>query len=232
MKKTVLLLTFLGFTFVNAQLIVTPNPFNINSGIITVTYGSNGDYSLYDPQFNPNLYLYTGFETDGVTTTWDYHDTWADVGTLIPLTWSSTANAYVATFDISSRTYTQESTNTVMTIPSGTTINNWYFIIRNADGSSQSGDQFGSNFGFSPSLSASNFDLTSINFYIHDNVISTNIQGKIEIEIYSLLGQKVSCYSVENYDSLLNLPLNLNQRGFYIATIKNNNKVKRLKFIY
>lgn len=232
MKKTLLLLAFLGFSFVNAQLVVTPNPFNINSGIITVTYGASGDYSIYDPQSNPNLYLYTGLETDGVASTWDYHDTWTDLATLIPLTWNTTANAYVATFDIGGRSYTEETSNTLMTIPSGTNVNDWYFIIRNADGSSQSADLFGTNYGFAPSLATSNFNMNSVKFNVNNNTISTDAQGKIEIEIYSILGQKVTNYKVENYDSILNLPLTLTQKGVYIATLKNNDQVKSVKFVY
>jgi len=232
MKKTLLLLTFLGSTMADAQLIVTPNPFSVNSGIVTVTYGSSGNYSLYDPQSNPNLYLYTGLETDGNAATWDYRDTWSDLSSQTPLTWNATANAYVASLNIGGRGYTQEATNTFMTLPVGTNVNNWYFIIRNAAGTSQSGDLQGTNYGFTPSLSTSSFEGNAIKFNVVNNAIVTDAQGKITIEIYSLLGQKVWHLDTENYNSLLEIPLQLNQKGIYIATLKNNDTTKSVKFTY
>ena len=230
MKKTLLYLSFLVFNLTNAQFIVSPNPFNVNSGTITVTYGSSGDYSLYDPQSNPNLYLYTGLETDGVASTWDYRDTWTDLNSLVPLTWNAIANAYVATFNIGTRNFTQVSSNSVMPVPAGTSVNNWYFIIRNGAGSSQSADLIGTNYGFTTALSNANFASNSIRLSVIDNKITTDAQGKIDIEIYTILGQKVTSYNIENYENLLQIQLNLNQKGIYIATIKNNNQTKSIKF--
>lgn len=232
MKKTLLLLTFLGLYQANAQLTVSPNPFNINSGTITVTYGASGDYSLFNPNSDPNLYLYTGLETDGVTTTWDYHDTWNNLSSLVPLTWNSSANAYVATFDIGARNYTQDSSGTLMTIPSGTSVNNWYFIIRNGDGSAQSGDLKGTDYGFSASLETATFNTFEIKLTVSNNSIFTNAQGKIELEIYTILGQKVASFSRENNNSNLEIPLNLNSNGIYIARLTNDNQTKTLKFNY
>lgn len=232
MKKTLLLIVFLGLYQANAQLTVTPNPFNINSGTITVTYGASGDYSLFNPNSDPNLYLYTGLETDGVAATWDYHDTWSNLSSLVPLTWNSTANAYVATFDIGARSYTQDSSGILMTIPNGTSVNNWYFIIRNADGSAQSGDLFATNYGFSPSLGTSTFSANEIKLTASNNSIFTNAQGKIELEIYTILGQKVASISRENNNSTLEIPLNLNSKGIYIARLTNDNQTKTLKFNY
>ena len=100
MKKRLLLLALFGFTLANAQLIVTPNPFDVNSGMVTVTYGGSGDYSLFDPLSDPNLYIYNGLETDGNTTTWEYYDDWQNLNSLTPLTWNASANAYVATLNI------------------------------------------------------------------------------------------------------------------------------------
>ena len=129
MMKKLLLVAFFGLNLANAQIIVTPNPFGLTSGTITLTYGSAGDYSLFDPMSEPNLYLYTGLETDGVASTWDFHDTWTDTSTMVPLTWNATANAYVATFDIGARTYFSEATMSNTTIPGGTMVNNWYFLL-------------------------------------------------------------------------------------------------------
>lgn len=230
MKKLLFLLFFSGsIVNVHAQLIVSPNPFGLTSGTITLTYGSAGDYSLFDPQSDPNLYLYTGLETDGVASTWDYHDTWSDINSLIPLTWNATANAYVANFDIATRTYFSEFTQSNGSIPNGTTVNNWYFIIRNAAGTSQSGDFQGTNFGFTPATaSAISFEKGQEIKFFDGKVIST-ISGNTTIEIFNLLGQKVKTLSINENESS---SLNLTDKGLYVAIIKNNAKQKNIKFLY
>ena len=54
MKKILLIILFLSTIYSGAQIVITPNPVDINSGSITITYGSNNDYSLFDPM---NYYL-------------------------------------------------------------------------------------------------------------------------------------------------------------------------------
>lgn len=228
MKKLLFLLFFSG-SITNAQLIISPNPFGLTSGTITLTYGSTGDYSLFDPQGDPNLYLYTGLETDGVASTWDYHDTWTDINSLIPLTWNATANAYVANFDIATRTYFSEFTQSNGSIPAGTTVNNWYFIIRNAGGTSQSADFQGTNFGFTPATaSTASFENGQEIKFFDEKAVST-ISGNTSIEIYNLMGQKVKELSINENESS---PLNLMDKGLYVAIIKNNSIQKNIKFIY
>lgn len=228
MMKKLLLVAFFGLNLANAQIIVTPNPFGLTSGTITLTYGSAGDYSLFDPMSEPNLYLYTGLETDGVASTWDFHDTWTDTSTMVPLTWNATANAYVATFDIGARTYFSEATMSNTTIPGGTTVNNWYFLIRNAAGTSQSADLIGTNYGFTPATaSVATFgNGQEIKFF--DGQMSSTISGNTLVEIYNLIGQKVSSLTIEENQIS---SLNLTSKGVFIAIIKNENKQKSVKFL-
>ena len=93
-----LIMTSLGF----AQIELQPNPSNINSGTFTFKYGELGDYSIFDPLSNPNLYLYTGLQTDADPLTWDYNDgefVIANIAQMIPLTFDSNLGYYVATFN-------------------------------------------------------------------------------------------------------------------------------------
>ena len=228
MKKKLLFIALISFCFSNAQIVVTPNPFGLTSGTITLTFGSAGDYSLFDPLGDPNLYLYTGLETDGVASTWDFHDTWSDTNTLIPLTWNATANAYVATFDIGARTYFSEATQTNTTIPSGTMVNNWYFLIRNAAGTSQSTDLIGTNYGFTPATAsiASFENGQEIKFF--DGQMYSTISGKTSVEIYNLMGQKVANLNINENQTTT---LNLNSKGVFIAVISNENRQKSIKFL-
>lgn len=227
MMKKLLLVAFFGFSLANAQIIVTPNPFGLTSGTVTLTYGSAGDYSLFDPMSDPNLFLYTGLETDGVASTWDFHDTWTDTSTLVPLTWNATANAYIATFDIGIRTYFSEATMSNTTIPGGTMVNNWYFLIRNADGTRQSSDLLGTTYGFTPATaSTASFENNQeIRFY--DGKITSTIIGISTVEIYNLIGQKVKSISIHENETA---NLNLNEKGVFVAIISNQDNQKKVKF--
>lgn len=208
---------------------VTPNPFGINSGTITVTYGSLGDYSLFDPLGDPNLYLYTGLETDGVSSTWDYHDVWTDSSTLIPLTWNNSVGAYVATFDLATRNYFSEFTQTNGLIPQLTQVNNWYFIIRNLNGSRQSSDLIGTNFAFTPStLSVEDFQEDLMVNFVKGNALNLSLND-VKIDIYTITGQKIKSVLLL-FGSELNLQLS--DKGIYFARVTSNKNEKLIKFIF
>jgi len=222
----------LNAAFAKAQLSVSPNPFNVNSGIVTITYGASGDYAIFDPQLDPNLYLYSGLETDGTVATWDYHDDWTNLSTLTPLTWNPIANAYVATFDITNRSYVQEASGTSMQIPSGTTVNNWFFIIRNTAGNSQSATLEGTTYGMTvATLSNEKFENSKNYFFVNKGTLSTNIAGKSTVEIYSITGQKVQTIAFDNNKNTFEEKLNLAGSGIFIAVLKNENTTKSVKFL-
>ncbi|NBL64608.1 T9SS type A sorting domain-containing protein [Flavobacterium sp. NST-5] len=232
MKTKLLFAAFLLGNFVgNSQIVISPNPFNINTGNITVTYGSAGDYTLFDPLSDPNLYLYSGLETDGDAATWDFHDDWTNLATLTPLIWDATANAYVANLNIATRNYIEETTSNFAPIPSGTTVNDYYFLIRNAAGDRQSADLKGSDYGMTPAvfLSTKNFSNKNI-FQIANGEITTNLAGKSKIEIFALNGSKVKTIEINNLSETVQQKIDL-QPGIFIATIFNNGKQKTIKFV-
>jgi hypothetical protein len=233
MKKTLLLFALIFGKSMFAQLTVTPNPFNINSGTITVSYGATSDYILFDPQFDPNLVLYMGLETDGVANTWDYRDDWNNHNSLVALTWNDAASAYIATFDLKTHNFIQESSGSTMTLPNNTTVNNWYFIIRTIDGSRQSGDLSGTNYGFQPStsLGVNDFNQMKNHFLVKNGVLSTDIVGQNTLEIFNISGQKLETILFENQSDMIEIPIKINQKGVYIAKISNANSQKTVKFI-
>lgn len=229
MKKQLQFLFMLSFVWVNSQVIITPNPFNVNSGTITFTYGANADYSLFDPVSNPNLYLYTGLNTDDVLDTWEFHDDWNTVSSLIPLTWNSTANAYVATFNLATRNYTQESTQTVTTLPTGTNVNGWYFIIRNEMGNMQSSNLVGANYGFTSSAVLSNLSFELKNdLYVYNQLLISQLSEDVNVELFNALGQLIqnkTLMSKSNWD------LSSFEKGLYFVTVSFKNVHYKLKLI-
>lgn len=148
MKKILLFIAFSTTVSMTAQLTINPNPSSINSGVITITYGAQGDYSLFDPIGNSNLLLYTGLETDGVVATWDYHDDFSNTATFIPFNFDNAVGAYVAQIDVANRTYQVEPTLNVVSLPQGLQVNDFYFLIITTDLSRQSADLKGSDYGW------------------------------------------------------------------------------------
>jgi hypothetical protein len=226
MKKTLLIGLLSLAMNVSAQIVVTPNPFNVNSGAITITYGP--DYSLFDPLSDPNLFLYTGLETTG-DTNWDLTDTWANTATLVPLTYNATQNKYVATVDIGTRTYTNNGSGN-QTLSNGQAVNNWFFIIRNGAGNRQSGNLAGTSFGFQPTnfLSVSENGISKQDFTIQNGEISTNLSGATSVEIFNLLGQKMLNL---NLNQLERKAIALQKNQIYIAVVSNQDKKGTFKFI-
>lgn len=225
MKKTLLTLLLLPFCAF-AQIIVTPNPFNVNSGTVTVTYGP--DYSIFDPLSDPNLFLYTGLETTG-DSSWDYTDTWANTSTLVPLTYDSGQGKYVATVDIGSRTYTNNGAGN-FTLPNGTAVNQWFFIIRNGAGDRQSVDLSGTNYGFQPTvfLSANENVFSQNEFRIANGEFYSNLKGNSDVVIYNLVGQKVSSFNLIQGEQKKVI---LIKNNVYIAVINNGGRKASIKFI-
>lgn len=67
------------------------------------------------------MHLYAGLETHGDPLSWDYHDDFANVGTLIPLNYDSGLEYYV-TFNPATRIYIEEPSLSTTAIPSGTLV--------------------------------------------------------------------------------------------------------------
>tara|TARA_R110002049_G_scaffold297342_2_gene486228 strand:- start:1689 stop:2387 length:699 start_codon:yes stop_codon:yes gene_type:complete len=216
----------------NAQIELTPNPSDINSGTLTLTYGASGDYSIFDPISDPNLFLYTGLQTDADPLTWDYHDDFANSNTLIPLTYDNNLGYYIATFNPATRDYLEEPSLNTVNIPTGTTVNDWYFLITVADLSRQSADLKGSDYGFSMgTLSVDSFNKIK-DVYVSNGEITFNSPGKYSVDVYDILGKQVASkqFSVSN---ALTHNFQLQNKGVYLVKISdglNTRTVKMLKY--
>ncbi|WP_299115411.1 T9SS type A sorting domain-containing protein [uncultured Winogradskyella sp.] len=230
MKTKLLYLILLMFGISQAQIELVPNPCDINSGTITFKYGEFADYSIFDPMSDPNLYLYTGLQTDADPMTWDYHDDFANLSTMIPLTFDSGLGYYVATFNPATRTYLEEPILNTTTIPNGTEVFDWYFLITNADQSRQSADLRGSDYGFgSAILSVETFTITK-NITVGNGTITFKSPAQYSIVVYDVLGKKV-------IDDTLNIAtqtthdFQLQSTGVYLVKINSDNFSRTVKMV-
>jgi len=234
MKATLLFLLFSLMTFAGfSQIELQPNPSNINSGTFTFKYGEFGDYSIFDPLSNPNLYLYTGLQTDSDPLTWDYNDgefTIANLGQMIPLTFDNGLGYYVATFNPKTRLYNEEASQSLVNVPNGTEVFDWYFLITTDDLSRQSADLKGTDYGFNAST------LSTSDFTIGSDVLSLNgklkflKQGQYNLKVYDVLGKQIKTETI-NVTSVKIHDLKLRKSGVYIVKIISGQTAKTIKLL-
>lgn len=232
MKSTfTLLFAVLCFSSM-AQLSINPNPSGINSGAITITYGAQGDYSLFDPMSNPNLLLYTGLETDGVASTWDYHDDFTNTATFIPFNFDNNVGAYVAQIDVANRTYQEEPSLNVVSLPQGLQVNDFYFLIITTDLSRQSADLKGSDYGWQAATLRMNDVVQPVFSVIAvGNTLHFSEPGIYDIRTYELSGKLVyQANEIVVADVLALSSLELN--GIYVTQIIQGKKMLTFKHVF
>ncbi len=216
-----------------SQIELQPNPSDINSGTFTFKYGELGDYSIFDPLGNPNLYLYTGLQTDADPMTWDYNDgefVLENLGQMIPLTYDNSLGYYVATFNPKTRTYVEEVTQMLTTVPEGTEVFDWYFLITTDDLSRQSADLKGSDYGFNAAVLSTNDFTIGSDIVAFDQSLKFFKQGSYNISIYDSLGKLVNSEAVTvSATTIYELPLASN--GLYIVEISSGRITKTLKIL-
>ncbi|WP_438962333.1 hypothetical protein [Nonlabens sp.] len=219
-----LLLPLLVFS----QIEINPNPATINSGIMTITYGAQGDYTLFDPMSDPNLLLYTGLETDGVTATWDFHDDFADISTLVPFNYDNTLGYYIAQIDVAGRTYVEEPNLNITTIPAGTQVNDWYFLIATTDLSRQSADLKGSDYGWQQAT-LSNDVLEELElFKIMNQKLIYSGSDVITLHVYGLSGALIHTTSIK--DAITDLSF-LPKDQLFLLRLESHKGVKVIKYL-
>nr|WP_321237429.1 T9SS type A sorting domain-containing protein [uncultured Psychroserpens sp.] len=234
MKTILLFLCFSSFTFTGlSQIELQPNPSDINSGTFTFKYGELGDYSIFDPLSNPNLYLYTGLQTDADPITWDYNDgefIIENLSQMIPLTYDNGLGYYVATFNPKTRQYIEETSQNLVTVPNGTQVFDWYFLITTNDLSRQSADLKGTDYGFNAgTLSVSDFEIGN-DVIVLNGSLKFLKQGHYNIKVYSVLGKQVKNETIAITNTKTH-NLQLNASGLYIVRITSGQTTKTVKVL-
>lgn len=216
-----------------SQIELQPNPSDINSGIFTFKYGEFGDYSIFDPLSNPNLYLYTGLQTDADPLTWDYNDgefILDNIGQMIPLTYDNGLGYYVATFNPKTRQYIEEATTMLTTIPDGTEVFDWYFLITTDDLSRQSADLRGSDYGFNSAVLSVSDTTFGSDIIAYNTNLKFSKQGNYKITVYDVLGKRVSSESISVNTTTIHT-LELKSSGLYIVKVTSGQNTKTFKVL-
>ncbi len=230
MKTNLLYIILFTFGITQAQIELVPNPCDINTGDITIKYGELGDYSVFDPFSDPNLYLYSGLQTDSDPLTWNFHDDFTNIATAIPLNYDAVLGYYVATFNPATRSYVEEPMLNTTTIPQGTEVFDWYFLITNSDQSRQSSDLKGSDLGFgSAILSVETFDITK-DINVGNGEITFNQSAQYDVAVYDILGKQIVDIQLSVSNTLTH-SFNLQSKGVYLVKVKSGNYIRTVKML-
>ena len=133
------LLTFIFSYNAYSQISIS----NSSNGIVTLTYNdSSNGWALYDPLSEPTIYVYVWVESIMNSTTNKYEDNWFDSGSLNTITWDG--SNYIGTINLN----THDFLFLGGVFPTGTLVTDFNFILRNNDGTRQSGNLLATNYGF------------------------------------------------------------------------------------
>lgn len=212
MKKLyfILILIFVSYnSYSQLSLSSTAN------GVVSVSYGASGDWTLYDPQAE-TVILYLWVDTGMNSLNNYYQDEWTNAASLVTLTWDGTAHA--GTIDLN----THDFTNSGGVIPTGTTVTDFNLILRNPAGDRQSANLLASNYGYANStLPVDEFTQNSISINLIENTIQ--IEGlaynqKFKLDVYDLSGKLIKKMNEKS-------KLNLNEltSSIYILKLKVGN---------
>lgn len=190
-----------------SQLSITSN---LDDGVIEISYGASGDWSLYDPFFDPVVVYLWVLDTDNSTGS-TFQDSWN--GTLAILSWNG--SAHVGSIDFRSHNF--ENLGGIM--PIGTTMTNFNLILRNPAGDRQSGNLTATDYGFSTAV-------LPVEEHILDNTNIFSYQNNLFIENLS-----TQSYNMAIFDSMGKVVKQVNgndnqvdisslQSGLYFVTLK------------
>jgi len=224
MKKVILLLITSLFWQINfAQLSIV----NQANGVVEVNYGASGDYSLYDPQGDNQVFLYLWLNQDQTNPNLAnvYNDDWNDSTGLVVLSYDSTSQKFVGTVDFNAHDFSGEGV-----LPANIQINDFNLILRNQAGDRQSADLLASNYGFQPTTGLTEIEASNLMYvsqgqlFLKDDVL----QNDARIFIYDINAKLLADFKPASKVIGLN---HYSSHLLFIKIVLNNTKFAVLKTI-
>ncbi len=201
----------------HAQLTIT----NVSPGVVELSYGANGDYSIYDPQGDATIYIYMWVDQNQTSPQigQQYNDDWNDAATLETITWDSNQNKFVGTINLNQHNFPGEGI-----LPDGTQLLDFKLILRNQAGNRQSADLTASTYGFQSTTLPVETVKAGIQPFVFSGeklYVSHQLMERDPVLfIYDLCGRLVEKIDIENEETSLTLP----GRGVYIFMLETTDK--------
>ncbi|GAB1308458.1 hypothetical protein KH5_11410 [Urechidicola sp. KH5] len=211
MKNIILLFTFLIISFEGYSQILSIN--GDGFGTIDISYDPSleVDPRIYD-SYGESIYLYIWIETFMNDENTFYGDDWS--GTLTEFPWNPVTSKHEVSINLNNYNFA-----TGGIIPTGTTITNFMFIMRNSIGSNQSANLTASDYLFTSAvLPVEEQTLVSTNIFSYQNsLFVTGLSNtSYDLTIFDTMGRTVKqVKSNENQLDISSL-----QNGLYFVALE------------
>lgn len=196
----------------------------VNNGEFKLTYGKSADWSFYDPQGAPTIYLHVwSAQSDGDNDKGNFDDAWTN--STSTLTWDATENAYVGTINLNTKLFT----NSNNTMPAGTVVQRIGIVMKDQSNGAtrQSGDR-----DLEGPTTLSTMAVVEANGKAKSQVASgklfTSAKGNINLTVFDFGGKVVKTMKVNATGAPIDL--NLNQKGLYLVKISGAGVSEVVKF--
>lgn len=212
----------------SAQQLLTIS--SVSPGVYTMTYNDSANsWAFYDP-FSQPIGVYMWIEAADSSANASFGDAWTNITTT--LTWDGTN--YSGTIDLNTHNFNQ----TGGVLPAGTTVNQIHFLFTESpsgNGSHQTTDKLGTNYGFTSSttvttpLSVSDLSAFKGKSVVAGGKLITHQKGNLEVTVYDFGGKVVRTMSVKADGNAIDLYVP--QTGLYLAKITNGTETEVVKFV-
>ena len=196
----------------------------VNNGEFKLTYGKSADWSFYDPQGAPTIYLHVwSAQSDGDNDKGNFDDAWTN--STSTLTWDATENAYVGTINLNTKLFT----NSNNTMPAGTVVQRIGIVMKDQ---SNGATRKSVDRDLEGPTTLSTMAVVEANGKAKSQVASgklfTSAKGNINLTVFDFGGKVVKTMKVNATGAPIDL--NLNQKGLYLVKISGAGVSEVVKF--
>lgn len=198
----------------------------VNNGEFKITYGKTADWTFFDPQGAPTIYLHVwSSQTDGDNDKGNFGDAWSN--STSTLTWDATEGAYVGTINLNTKLFS-DSNNTM---PAGTVVQRIGIVMKDQSNGAtrQSGDR-----DLEGPTTLSTMAVVEANGKAKSQVASgklfTSAKGNVDLTVFDFGGKVIKTMKVNATGSPIDL--NLNQKGLYLVKISGAGVSEVVKFAH
>ncbi|TDX84184.1 T9SS type A sorting domain-containing protein [Epilithonimonas xixisoli] len=196
----------------------------VNNGEFKITYGKTADWSIYDPQGAPTIYLHVwSSQTDGDNDKGNFDDSWNN--STSTLTWDATENAYVGTVNLNTKVFS----NSNNTMPAGTVVQRIGIVMKDQSNGAtrQSADK-----DLEGPTTLTTMAVVEANGKAKSQVAAgklfTSAKGNVDLTVFDFGGKVIKTMKVNATGTPIDL--NLNQKGLYLVKISGAGVSEVVKF--
>lgn len=200
----------------------------VSPGVYKITYGTDNDYTLYDPGFQvQTFYLHIFINARDNSTNVAYQDDWFNSN--VALNYDPAINGFSGILNLNTKIFT----NGNVKLPANTYVARVGLVFKDlqSGATKQSADAA----IYIPTttvanLAATDYTKDSTKSFVANGKLYTKQSGNLQIVVYDMSGKIISKMQAKASEN--GIPLNVNQHGTYIVKIANGSTTDAVKFIH